>query len=1008
MLVRFILCLLFIPLITFGQLKMPAFEEVLIENDDGLNSWLMIEQIHQTQDGAFWFLINEGVYRYNGIRAINVSRYLSATSEYRLNDQQATCFKFDADENLWLGRRKGLFKINLAQQKIEKITLDEPLRSFNHRNYILQIEEHKDTMYIGTANGLYLVDRKSGAKLKSYLTNGEVPERYRESTKSVKSIYPNLEKDVIWAALMDGLYRIPKKTGTPERYTIPENWADSLSHNFFKTNLVKEKIYFPSWALGMVEFDFNSKTFKQYPTSEEFPKRHDYNTIRSAVPLNDSIALINASKIGNGFFNSNSKEYTWLPTLEEMKQTWATHLYEDNNGFVWSVQTGKIFRTVAPIIEVPKARNSKLDVSAIFADNRLERIPSLSGYDSIIFNEYQKKIRLEFTVTKPHIYDTILYEYKLGNNAWKTIQNKNFLDLELSIGANPIHLRAKSDMENIIAENQFEIAIVVPFYKTPLFLVLVGISLILLTYLLVNYRNKKSMVEKLEELDSMKSRFFSNISHEFRTPLTIMATPLQRRLNQTNVDPKDKREFELILKSNQRLTHLVDQLLELSKLESGKATLRVSELQANAFLSALAEPYQYQAENKGIDFVFTNHLSQESIWCDGETLSKIVSNLLSNAVKYTPEGGEIRCIAKQTKNTLQLRVENTGAVLTKEERNQVFNRFYQTHDNNNGAGIGLALVKELVELHRGIIHIDKNHSNGTAFELGLPIAKTQFKATELVDNVSVPTPSAVSDESAVEYEVPDKSDKPLALLVEDNADLQTVLTESLKTDYEIVVAKNGEEGLTKALSEIPDIIISDIMMPKKDGVEMTQELKTNELTSHVPIILLTAKAGDENELKGIQSGADDYITKPFKNVLLKSKMENLLQIRNKMRSRYSQEVILKPKDIAITAPDEHLLERIQSVLDDYLVKSSFSTEDFATALGFSRMQLHRKLKALTGLSATEFIRSQRLKLAAQILENSDANVSEVCYQIGFNNLSYFAKCFKEAYGVSPSQYPKKD
>ncbi|MEL6306349.1 MAG: hypothetical protein AAFQ20_16420, partial [Bacteroidota bacterium] len=415
MLVRFVLCLLFLPLIASGQPTIPPFEEVLIENDDGLNSWLMIEQIHQTQDGAFWFLINEGVYRYNGIRAINVSRYLSSTSEHRLNDQQATCFKFDTDENLWLGRRKGLFKINLAEQKIEKITLDKPLRSFNHRNYILQIEEHKDTMYIGTANGLYLVDRKSGTKLKSYLTEGEVPERYRESTKSVKSIYPDIEKDVIWAALMDGLYRVPKKQGEVKRYTIPENWADSLSHNFFKTSLIKEKMYFPSWALGMVEFDFTSKTFKHYPTSKEFPKRHDYNTVRTAIPLNDSTALINASRIGNGFFNSNSKEYTWLTTAEEMKQTWATHLYQDSDGFVWSVQTGKIFRTVKPITEISKPPNPILDVSAIFADNRLERIPSLSGYDSISLNEYQKNIRLEFTITKPHTYDTILYEYKLGN-----------------------------------------------------------------------------------------------------------------------------------------------------------------------------------------------------------------------------------------------------------------------------------------------------------------------------------------------------------------------------------------------------------------------------------------------------------------------------------------------------------------------------------------------------------------------------------------------------------------
>ncbi|MEL6303853.1 MAG: HAMP domain-containing sensor histidine kinase, partial [Bacteroidota bacterium] len=350
---------------------------------------------------------------------------------------------------------------------------------------------------------------------------------------------------------------------------------------------------------------------------------------------------------------------------------------------------------------------------------------------------------------------------------WKPIKTKNLLDLELNIGANPIHLRAKSNTDEIIAENQFDIAVIVPFYKTPLFLVLVGISLILLTYLLVNYRNKKSMVEKLEELDGMKSRFFSNISHEFRTPLTIMATPLQRRLNQPNVDPKDKKEFELILKSNQRLTHLVDQLLELSKLESGKARLHVSQFEANAFLSALAEPYQYQAENKGFDFSFVSDISEDRIWCDAEALSKIVANLLSNAVKYTPEGGDIRFRANKTANTLQLRVENTGAMLSQEERNQLFNRFYQTQENNHGVGIGLALVKELVELHRGKIHIDDNYTKGTAFELRLPISKNDFKHSELVQHAEIvpaeiPTNDTIFEVSTEEVE---SSEKPLALLV---------------------------------------------------------------------------------------------------------------------------------------------------------------------------------------------------------------------------------------------------
>ncbi|MEM0932450.1 MAG: response regulator, partial [Bacteroidota bacterium] len=247
---------------------------------------------------------------------------------------------------------------------------------------------------------------------------------------------------------------------------------------------------------------------------------------------------------------------------------------------------------------------------------------------------------------------------------------------------------------------------------------------------------------------------------------------------------------------------------------------------------------------------------------------------------------------------------------------------------------------------------------------------------------------------------------PLLLIVEDNNDLQSVLQDTFKNEYRITVATNGEEGFQKAIEQIPDLILSDVMMPGKNGIEMTNGLKQNELTSHVPIILLTAKAGDENELIGVESGADDYITKPFNNTLLKSKMANLLNIRKKMRERYSQEVVLKPKDIAVSPPDEILLERIQSVLDVYLTESSFSTEDFAIQLGFSRMQLHRKLKALTGLSATEFLRSQRLKLAAQLLEKSYANVSEVCYRTGFNNLSYFAKCFKEVYGTSPSKYPK--
>ncbi|MGB5700783.1 response regulator transcription factor, partial [Muriicola sp.] len=245
---------------------------------------------------------------------------------------------------------------------------------------------------------------------------------------------------------------------------------------------------------------------------------------------------------------------------------------------------------------------------------------------------------------------------------------------------------------------------------------------------------------------------------------------------------------------------------------------------------------------------------------------------------------------------------------------------------------------------------------------------------------------------------------PILLLVEDNTDLITLLTDTFKNEYKVLTANNGEEGINTALEMVPDIIVSDVMMPIKDGVELTKTLKKDERTSHIPIVLLTAKAGDENKLIGIDVGADDYMTKPFNQKILVSKVENLIALRKKLRSRYSQEVILKPKDIAISSVDEQFLEKVQKVLDQNLVESSFTIDAFSEAVHMSRMQLHRKLKALTGLSASEFVRSQRLKLAASILKKSDINISEVGYRVGFNDPAYFAKCFKEAYNCTPSQF----
>jgi len=294
----------------------------------------------------------------------------------------------------------------------------------------------------------------------------------------------------------------------------------------------------------------------------------------------------------------------------------------------------------------------------------------------------------------------------------------------------------------------------------------------------------------------------------------------------------------------------------------------------------------------------------------------------------------------------------------------------------------------------------------------LAVDKTKLKNSkikETADNVTTITTANLETKQKKEENEEDTiyDELPILLIAEDNTDVRSLLTDTFKNEYEVVEAVNGEEGVLKAIDIIPDIIISDVMMPIKDGVELTNTLKNDERTSHIPIILLTAKAGDENELTGIDVGVDDYITKPFNQKILKSKAASLVALRKKLQSRYSQEVILKPKDIAITSVDEKFLERLQKILDEKLVESTFTTEEFSKTLHMSRMQLHRKLKALTGLSASEFLRSQRLKLAARILKQSDINVSEVGYSVGFNDHAYFSKCFKEVFSATPSEFASK-
>lgn len=523
---------------------------------------------------------------------------------------------------------------------------------------------------------------------------------------------------------------------------------------------------------------------------------------------------------------------------------------------------------------------------------------------------------------------------------------------------------------------------------------------------------EKERIEKqnLIELNTAKSNFFTNISHEFRTPLTLISNPIDQALEDKTL-PNDKREqFKMAKRNSDRLLSLVNQILDLSKIDAGQLQLQIQKGNITQLISALSDSFTYRAKQKQINYLVNIKQEDKDVYYDKDAIEKIVVNLLSNAIKYSPEKGSIVCNSHLKDDSLIFKVKNSGKGFTADETKHIFQRFYQTSEQNQGTGIGLALVKELVELHKGTIVVDSIPNQWTTFTVTLPVGKNNFKKEQFVESVNIESniKSIIEEQPIHEDEDFKDSEQPILLIIEDNADVRTLLKQTFDLSYNILTAPNGKKGVELALEHIPDIIISDIMMPEKNGIEVTNELKNDERTSHIPIVLLTAKAGDENELKGIEIGADDYITKPFNSKILTTKVSKLIQIRRKLQSRYSQEVILKPKDIAVNNIDEQFLEKVQTVLEDKLVESSFSIEDFSKAVGMSRMQLHRKIKALTGLSASEFIRSQRLKLAAQLLKKSDINISQVGYSVGFNDHSYFTKCFKEMYNCTPSEYAKRN
>ena len=558
------------------------------------------------------------------------------------------------------------------------------------------------------------------------------------------------------------------------------------------------------------------------------------------------------------------------------------------------------------------------------------------------------------------------------------------------------------------------------------FLLIGGIGLALFAFIFIRYqqqlRNKENELklqreqerkQQLEELDKLKSRFFANISHEFRTPLTLILGPASD-LYQKAASPSDKEELGLIRNNAQRLLQLVNQILDLSRLESGKFDLKLAHDDIVSFSRRITASFQSMAQNQHIQLKFNSPISHLYVPFDPDILEKIWVNLIANAIKYTPEHGRIMVSIEEQPDRINMKVSDTGVGISAAQLYHVFDRFYQakTHDyttHQASTGIGLALVKELIGIHGGEISVESSPDKGATFSFWIPKETSAHRQEDfairdsreitnidlLIPAVHAPSPNSPSTTEAT------NENRESVLIIEDNPEVRAYLKKCLIEAYQVIEAFDGKEGVEIAIQQIPDLIITDVMMPHKDGFSLTQELKAHKLTHHIPIIILTGKSSRESKLEGLEKEADEFLTKPFDAQELRLRIQGLLNNRKRLQEKYSKRLLLEAKEVEVSSQEAVFLKEAIAIVDQNLGNEDFSIEQMASALHISRVQLFRKLKALTDQSPSRFIRSIRLKRAKQLIEGRAGTIAEVAYMVGFGSPTYFGKCFKEQYGTTP-------
>lgn len=918
-------------------------------------------------------------------------------------------------------------------------------------------------IYVGLHDGLAKLQYLNG----DWYDAGRIP--------GISEIVPKVVEDsdgTLWLSTYNkGLVRvIPQSEGNNASYSITKFEKDKFGSQV-SILIFHNKIIFGT-SEGIMSFDKGKNEFEPDSSLGNYFIK-DYNVIDLAKDIRGNIWILGTKK--NSFetdriiINDNDsiirETFPGLKIIAENILGFNPYrIFPDRNNenIIWITANEKLYR-----FDIDKSGVSSSETKF----NTLIRKVNINGNKVVYYGGYSQKDlsgkdsvwnladgvnSIEFNYSSSSYlqengnkYRYMLEGFDDGWSDWTSESKKEYTNL--SSGEYRFRVQGLNVSGITGEEASFAFVIPVPWYKSVWAITLLILISIFGVLWIFNFRirilekrnleleaivdkrtnevrHQKDTLEvqakKLLELDRMKSNFFTNISHEFRTPLTLVMGQIENLLNTIN-DETTRNKLLMALSNSKQLQSLINRLLELSRLESGEMKIKIAETELNSFLRKIISTFESLTERRKIKLEFNKADAKIFIFIDREKMEEVFNNLISNAIKFTPDSGKISLTILRNPDAtdyVEIRLTDTGIGIKPEHLPHIFDRFYQVDSsqkrNYEGTGIGLAIVKELVELHNGWISVKSVPTEGTEFTVLLPLGKDYFSENPNVEFVNVPnkiietekepdfTAELKRNELLTSEDENENQEQDVIMVVEDNQDMRSFIKENLMGNFKIIEAKNGEEGVNRAFDTIPDLIITDVMMPAMDGYELSANLKSDKKTSHIPIIMLTAKADEESKLKGLHIGVDDYLIKPFSTKELNVRVDNLIKLRKLLKDRYKEISAMNISDIEAKPIDQEFLEKVFENIRTHIEDPGYGVAKLADEVGMSVSQLNRKLNALINQSAGKLIRSTKLDYASQLLKKRAGNISEIAFRVGFSDTPGFTHSFKEKFGCTPSEYLK--